>query len=177
LLTSIRFWSGSRKVDAEDGAGGAGAFGRAFLDGDVVYGEFLDNPFQRLGGNQAQVGAAGRWAVGLRLELVTGPVQVDLAVTEGQGGASRAERHRLHAQHAGVERHGGVDVGDGQHQVVEAIDAHKLIVGGRWGVDFSSLKIEAGAAGALAADGKRSAAGWWPAGGPQDNLRAYGEAP
>ena len=67
----------------------------------------------------------------LRLELVTGPVQIDLAVAEGKGGASRAERHRLHAQDAGVELHGGVDVGDGQHQMVKAIDVHELMVGGR----------------------------------------------
>jgi hypothetical protein len=89
-----------------------------------VRGEFGDHPFQRVGGDQAQVGTAGRGTAGLGLEFVTGPVQVDLAVAEGKGGASRAERDRLHAEHAGVEVHGGVDIGDGQHQMVEAIDAH-----------------------------------------------------
>ena len=41
--------------------------------------------------------------MGLRLELVTGPVQVDLAAAEGQGSAPRAERHRLRAQDPGID--------------------------------------------------------------------------
>ena len=48
-------------------------------------------PLQRVGGDQTQVDAAGRRTVRLRLELVTSPVQIDLAVAEGKGGTSRAE--------------------------------------------------------------------------------------
>src|ERR1039457_4895496 len=60
------------EVDAEDAAGGAGALDRTVLDGDTVRGEFPDHPLQRVGSDQAQVGAAGRRMEGLRLELVTG---------------------------------------------------------------------------------------------------------
>lgn len=52
------------------------------------------------------------------------PVQIDLAVAEGKGRASRTERHRLHVQHAGVELHGRIKVGNDRDQMVEAIDAH-----------------------------------------------------
>jgi hypothetical protein len=93
--------------------------------GDTVRGEFLDHLLERVGGDQAQVGAAGRRMAGLWLKLVTGFVQVDLAVAEGQSRASSAERHRLHAKHSGIELHGGLRVGNRQHQMVEAIDAHE----------------------------------------------------
>jgi hypothetical protein len=95
------------------------------LDGDAVHGEFLDYPLQRVDGDQAQVGAAGRRSVGLRLELVTGPMQIDLAAAEGKRGAPRAERHRRHTQDAGVEVDGGVDVDYGQHQMVEPVDGRE----------------------------------------------------
>ena len=54
------------KVEAEDGTCCAGTFDRALLDGDAVRGEFLDHLLQRVGSDQAQVGAAGvgRWAFG-----------------------------------------------------------------------------------------------------------------
>jgi hypothetical protein len=76
------------EVDAEDGAGGAGAFDRALLDGDAARGEVLDHLVQRADGDEAQVGAAGRGTVGLRLELLADPVQIDLAVAEGQGASA-----------------------------------------------------------------------------------------
>ena len=82
---------GVAEVDAADEAGGAGALDRAFLDRDAVRGEVRDHLLQRAGGDQAQVGAAGRRATGFRLEFVTGPVQVDLAVAEGKGGAPRPD--------------------------------------------------------------------------------------
>ena len=92
-------------------------------------GEVLDHLVQRAGGDEAQIGAAGRGTVGFRLELLTSPVQIDLAVAGGQGHPARAEPHRLHAQDPGVELHGGVDIGYGQYQMVQAVGTHRPIVG------------------------------------------------
>ncbi|WWW37439.1 hypothetical protein V8017_18485 [Stenotrophomonas rhizophila] len=49
-------------------------------------------------------------------------MQVDLLQPEAQRGAPGAEGLYLHAQHAPVEIAGGVDVGHGEHEVVEAVD-------------------------------------------------------
>jgi hypothetical protein len=73
-------------------------------------------------------------------------MQIDLAATEGKGGAPRAKRHRLHTQDAGVEVHGGVDVDDGQHQMVEPVDTDGSIVGGccdHIAGAWSQMRIEA----------------------------------
>ena len=50
---------GVTEVDAADGTGRAGALDRAFLDRDAVRGKFPDHLIQLVGGDQAQVGAAG----------------------------------------------------------------------------------------------------------------------
>jgi hypothetical protein len=76
--------AGVAEVDGQDRLCGAGAFDRAFPDRDAVCGEDRDHLIQRPGGDQAQVRAAGPRPMGLRLELVAGAVQVDLAATEGQ---------------------------------------------------------------------------------------------
>ena len=50
-------------------------------------------------------------------------MEVDLLLTEAQGAAPVAERLAVHAEPL-VEGHRGVDVRDGQDEVVERRDAH-----------------------------------------------------
>jgi hypothetical protein len=90
-------------------------FDRALLDGDAVRGEVLDHLVQRAGRDQAQVRAAGRRAPNVTASM---------------------------PRTTGVERHGGVDVGRGQHQVVETVDSHGPIVGAR---PVYSLAVTSGA--------------------------------
>jgi hypothetical protein len=52
-------------------------------------------------------------------------VQIELVGAEPQRAPAVPEGDRLHAEHAHVEVDGLVDVGDGQDQVVDAIDHHR----------------------------------------------------
>ena len=62
--------------------------------------------------------------MGLGIELVTGFMQIDLGIAEDKLRAACAERHCLHAEHMAVEGHCGVEVGNGQYQMIEPVDAH-----------------------------------------------------
>jgi hypothetical protein len=55
-------------------------------------------------------------------ELVAGLVQIDLLPAEHQRLAPGAEGLAPHAQDVAVERDRAVQVGDGQHQMVEMVD-------------------------------------------------------
>src|SRR3989442_1029133 len=57
-----------------------------------------------------------------------GRVQVDLLRSESQREPARREPHRLHAEDPAVEVARGVEIADGEHQVVEAIERHRA----RW---------------------------------------------
>jgi hypothetical protein len=84
--------------------------------------------WNRLGGDQAQVGAAGGGAAGFGFELLANLVKVDLAGAEGHSGAPGSEGHHRHTQDLAVELRGGADVGDGQHQMVQPVDVHGATV-------------------------------------------------
>jgi hypothetical protein len=89
----------------------------------MVRGEFFGRLAERVGSDQAQVGAAGCWTVGLGIELVTGFMRIDLGVAENKCGAACAERHFRHAENMGLEGHRWVDVGDSQYQMIQPVDA------------------------------------------------------
>src|SRR5581483_7653037 len=55
---------------------------------------------------------------------VVGRVQVDLLLAEFERGAALAEMHDLHPEHLRIEVAGLGDIGDGQHQMIEAGDLH-----------------------------------------------------
>ena len=105
---------GVAQVHAEDGAGGAGSFDRALFDGDAVAGQFRDDSVERVGGDQTQVGAARGWVGRFGFEFVAELMEVDFAVTEGEGASAALERYWGHAQDPGVELDRDIDIGDGQ---------------------------------------------------------------
>ncbi|KAG0751414.1 hypothetical protein G6F24_014347 [Rhizopus arrhizus] len=72
--------------------------------------------------DQAQIGTARRGLRGVRLQRCTGRVQVDLLLAELQRSAAGAETHDLHAKHALIEVTAALDVGNGEDQMVEAVD-------------------------------------------------------
>src|SRR5438132_1303550 len=73
-------------------------------------------------------GAHRRRPPRLQPELRPGRVQVDLLRSESQREPARREPHRLHAEDPAVEVARGVEIADGEHQVVEAIERHRA----RW---------------------------------------------
>ena len=75
--------------------------------------------------DQAEVARARHRVGGMGDVLVARRVQVDLVLAEGERRACAGEDDLLHPQHAAVERAGGVDVGDRQDHVVEAVDGHR----------------------------------------------------
>ncbi len=115
------------QVDRQDRPGGAAAGHWALFDRDAAGGQMGDPAPQRRIGQEAEVGGTGYGAPGHRGEGRGGGVQVDLLGAEGQGvarrPAGRREGDRGHAQGACVEGHAGVDVGDGQDQMVEPGEA------------------------------------------------------
>ena len=56
--------------------------------------------------------------------MLLGRMQVDLLLAEAQRRASLAKGDDLHAEHPCVELAGARDIGDGQHEVIEAFDVH-----------------------------------------------------
>ena len=58
------------------------------------------------------------------LIAAAGGVEMDLLLAEIERGAAFAHALGLHAEHALVELYAAVDIGDGQVQVVYALDFH-----------------------------------------------------
>ncbi len=54
---------------------------------------------------------------------------MDLLLAEMQCGAALAHALDLHAEHAAVELDAAVDIGDGDVQMVDALDLHGGLVG------------------------------------------------
>src|SRR3546814_10420488 len=75
-------------------------------------------------GDQAEIAAAGRRIRRVRHEFAPRLVQVDLLPAEGERGAALAEAHDLHAEDPAVEGAGRLDVADGEHEMVDAVDLH-----------------------------------------------------
>src|SRR3546814_6236528 len=81
-------------------------------------------PIYRRLGDQAEIAAAGRRIRRVRHEFAPRLVQVDLLPAEGERGAALAEAHDLHAEDPAVEGAGRLDVADGEHEMVDAVDLH-----------------------------------------------------
>jgi hypothetical protein len=75
-------------------------------------------------GDEAQIARARGRLVGDETGHVIGRMQVDLLLAKAQCGAPFAKGDDLHPQHPRIELAGAGDVGDGQHEVVEAVDLH-----------------------------------------------------
>ena len=96
--------------------------------GDAAVGEARGRGVDPSDDDEAQVGAAGGGAVGVRGDRGVGGVEVDLLVAQAQCGAPPPEGHDVHPQDVRVEVDGGLDGGDGEDYVVDTGDAHTAIV-------------------------------------------------
>src|SRR5947199_315751 len=101
---------------------------RLLEDGHPTLLEVAAPDLERLVRQEAEVARAWRRPRRLQPELPPGRVQVDLLRSESQREPARREPHRLHAEDPAVEVARGVEIADGQHQVVEAIERHRA----RW---------------------------------------------
>lgn len=88
---------------------------------DSQFCQIADHFFHRREGDEAEVCGAGRGTGCLGLELVSALVEIDFLVAEFEGGAA-VEGDDVHAEDFGVEVGGGVDVGDGQDEVVQLLE-------------------------------------------------------
>src|SRR5438876_530448 len=119
---------GVAQVDRLDRAERARALHRPLEDGHPTLLEVAAPDLERLVRQEAEVARAWRRPRRLQPELPPGRVQVDLLRSESQREPARREPHRLHAEDPAVEVARGVEIADGQHQVVEAIERHRA----RW---------------------------------------------
>ena len=111
------------QVERAQRAHRAGARHRPQLDCDAGGAQLALDVLERAVDEQAEVGRPGLRTLRVRLELGARRVQVDLLLAEAQRQAPVAEHLAAHAQ-ALVEGHRGVEVGDGQHEMVEGADPH-----------------------------------------------------
>src|SRR5207247_10867208 len=125
--------------DRLDRAERARALPRPLEDGHPTLLEVAAPDLERLVRQEAEVARAWRRPRRLQPELPPGRVQVDLLRSESQREPARREPHRLHAEDPAVEVARGVEIADGQHQVVEAMERHRA----RWARADSGRKAEA----------------------------------
>jgi len=81
----------------------------------------LDDGVERLRCDQTEIAAAGQRPLRLGFEFVSGAMQVDLLAAEGERHAT-AKLDTLHAKNAHVKTARRVDIGDGQHDMINAVD-------------------------------------------------------
>jgi len=113
---------GIAEIKRSQRPGCAGLVDRAYFDRDARRADVRHRVVERHRRDQAEIGGAGRRLLRARCEFVFGTMQVELLRAEGQRLASGAEGHFPHAQHLDVETYRCVDVGNGQHHVVQAVD-------------------------------------------------------
>src|SRR5437870_4153945 len=119
---------GVAQVDRLDRAERARALHRPLEDGHPTLLEVAAPDLERLVRQEAEVARAWRRSRRLPPEFLPSRVSVDLLRSESQREPARREPHRLHAEDPAVEVARGVEIADGQHQVVEAIERHRA----RW---------------------------------------------
>lgn len=117
------------EVDREYGTTRTGPAHGAFDDRDLMTPKVLHRIAERHGGDEAEIGGAGGGTSRLRLELSPDLMQVDLLITEGKRLPPLTERDHLHAEDAGVEAACHADVGDGENEVIDAVDGHGISPG------------------------------------------------
>src|SRR2546426_211527 len=129
---------GVAQVDRLDRAEGARALHRPLEDGHPTLLEVAAPDLERLVRQEAEVARAWRRPRRLQPELRPGRVQVDLLRSESQREPARREPHRLHAEDPAGEVARGVEIADGEHQGVEAVERHPA----RWGKTDSGRDAE-----------------------------------
>ena len=92
------------------------------LDLDRASPQVRRDSFERNVGREAEVDRARCRPARLWLELTTGLVQVQLLIAERERSPSLAERDRRHAEHPLIERDRLIEIGDGEDDVVDALD-------------------------------------------------------
>jgi hypothetical protein len=112
---------GVADVDGAEFADGSGALDWSFFDVDSQSGEIFDHLFERIEGDEAEIGGAGCGMLGLGIEFVAALVEVDLLVAELERFAS-VEFDQIHAEDFGVEVDGCVEAGHGEDYVVDLFD-------------------------------------------------------
>src|SRR5213592_4556766 len=117
---------GVAQIDRLDRAQRARPLDGALEQRDAVLGETGAPRLQRLIRQKAQVARSGGRPLGLRLELPPGRVQVDFLRSEAQRDAPLAVGHYLHAEDPAVEVARRCGVADGQDQVIQAIEHHRI---------------------------------------------------
>jgi 8-oxo-dGTP pyrophosphatase MutT (NUDIX family) len=113
------------EVDRGDRASRPSPGNWSFLDPHVAGAQVGHHPVKWGRGDQADIDRSWSGSAGLGLQLVTRLVQVELVGAEAEGAAVGAEGDRLHAEHADIEVDGLVDVGNGEDQMVNAVDDHR----------------------------------------------------
>jgi hypothetical protein len=68
------------------------------------------------------------WPMSLGLEFVVVLMQVDLGVAEPQRFAPGTKCQLLHTEYLRVKPRGGVQIGDGQKQMIQPVDVHSCRV-------------------------------------------------
>src|SRR5450755_2358789 len=109
-------------VQTADGSGCAGLVDGTFLDIHAGRRQDACDLFDRIVDHETQVSRSRLRVQRLRLELVTGRMQIDLAAAEGQRMASVVKNGVSHTEHADVELDGRVEVSNGENEMVEPID-------------------------------------------------------
>src|SRR5205807_3236492 len=117
---------GVAQLDRLDRAERSRPFDGTLEERDTVLDETRDPRLQRLVRKKAGVARSGGRPLGLRLELPPGRVQVDFLRSESHRESARRERHRLHAEDPAVEVARCPGVADGEHEVIQAIERHRV---------------------------------------------------
>ena len=53
-------------------------------------------------------------------------MQIDFLLTKFKGGPAFAKMHDFHPEHPRVKRASAVDIGDGEYEMIEAFDIHRI---------------------------------------------------
>ncbi len=91
---------------------------------DILRADMSECRIQIGGGDEAEIGGAGGGMRGLRLELPSPLMQIDLLLPDQQSPPPLAVADGPEAEHTRIEIAGDADVGNGEHKMIEPIDLH-----------------------------------------------------
>ena len=123
-LNQIHVWI--TEVHRDNRAHGAGALNRSCDDRDRACGQVAHHLPQWNRGEKTQVRRSGSRVLSCGREFLSMRMQVDLLFAKGERPSSVAKSNDCHAQDSRIELGRGINIVDGQNQVIKAVNSHEV---------------------------------------------------
>ena len=117
---------GVANIDRLDRANRPGARSRSSDNRHAASIEMRCDLGERQRCDKAKIAGAGRWFVGDQAGNPVGGMQIDFLLAEFKSGPALAKMHDFHPEHPLVKRASAINVGNGEYEMIEAFDIHRV---------------------------------------------------